>query len=174
MAADLTDLLVAFHEAAHAVLSYRLLDDPGYSVSIVPDETHNRRGYHEPGDGPFDAHTYRAEILVLYAGGHAQRRIDPASGNDGCWGDDETAEAHMDLLSCRDQEDALRAESLRLVTAHWKEIEAVARELIEHRVLDDSEIALTADAAVGNSDAATSLLGYRQLKAAMAERRQDD
>lgn len=60
-------------------------------VSIVPDYEAGHWGYAtcEPPWG--DGGNHEAIILMLYAGGAAQRQLDPDTGTDGCEEDDRQA-----------------------------------------------------------------------------------
>lgn len=156
----LSERIVAVHEAAHAVVLYRLLGHACGSLSIV---TRDGRVGAWSDDGLSDStreEDMRAHILSCYAGGHAQRLADPATGADGCGVDEDLAHQYMARFGWIDQEDELRAESLRLVQEYWTEIEAVASDLERLKVLDGTEVELIADAAGGDPDADVNQ--YRQ------------
>jgi hypothetical protein len=61
------------------------------------------------------------------------------------------------------REQELRERSLALTRQHWKEIVALADELLRVRVLDDAEIQAICDAAAGDPDAIRDLARYRAL-----------
>src|SRR5437763_12740842 len=71
----------AYHETAHAVVSYRSGGFVGGDVSIVPRTMEGwvRLGYASDfwSDSSSPEHM-EARILSYYAGGHAQREVDPS------------------------------------------------------------------------------------------------
>jgi hypothetical protein len=102
-----------------------------------------------------------ARILSCYAGGHAQREIDPEEGDAGCETDDAIAAGLLAEWSWETRERELRDRSLVLVRQHWREIVAVAEELSRLRALNMDEIQIIADRAAGHPDA--DIESYRQV-----------
>ena len=107
--------------------------------------------------------------MSLYAGGHAERKLDPTREPTGIWGDEEDATDWLARSGWEHREEELRRQSAELVDKHWREIEAVAAELLERKTLDDTEVELIAEATVGVDGAANSLQQYRALRAASTE-----
>ena len=158
------DTLTAHHEAAHAVITYRTT---GVSpdASLVRDEDSAGHVLHDTSTVNRDDNREHmmARILSNYAGGHAQRRIDPTSRDDGCASDDEMATRLLWQFEWEDREQELRDRSAALVDEHWVEIVAVAKELLRVRVLDGTEVETVADIARGDAtDNDLSL--YRALR----------
>jgi hypothetical protein len=152
--------LTAYHEAAHSVVLFRATGSGANPVSIVA-----RDGIlgSASDSGVLDttsADDIEAEIVSLYAGGHAQRRIDPTSGSDGCDGDEEDAEMWLTRLGATARESELRERSFLLVNQLWDEIEAVAAELLLQKVLDATEVELICDAVRVDPDA--DVAAYRR------------
>jgi hypothetical protein len=152
----------AHHEAAHAVVQYRTADHVGGHVTIVPRQ---QEGWIRLGcafdcwSDSFNSEHMEASILSLYAGGHAQRELDPAYGSQGCGSDEEQAAELLRLHGWEHREQELRERSLALTRQHWAEIVAVADELLRVRVLDDTEAEIICDAVAGDRDA--DLAQYR-------------
>jgi hypothetical protein len=129
----------------------------------VPNSEKGTLGHSEDGvSDSFSADDMEARILSCYAGGHAQRRIDPSTGTEGCDWDDELADEQLRLFGWEHREQEFRDRSRDLVQQHWDEIVAVATELLKTQVLDDTEIEIIADAVAGDSDADLGL--YRWLR----------
>jgi hypothetical protein len=152
----------AHHEAAHAVLLYRTAGFVGGHITIVPRQMEDYRRLGCAFDGwsdSFNAEHMEARILSLYAGGHAQRILDPTCGAEGCGSDDEQAGEELRLHGWEHREQELRERSLALTRKHWAEIVAVADELLRVPVLDDTEVELICDAVAGDPDA--DLAQYR-------------
>lgn len=159
--------VTAHHEAAHGVILYRVVETAGH-VSIVPNQAERTLGRSDD-PGVIDsgsADDLRGHILSLYAGGHAQRIVDPSSGDDGCGKDDEDAAKWLGRMGWADREANLRAESLALVRKHWPEIEAAAKELLVLRRLSSDEVELIADVAAGDPDADQALRILRRITSA--------
>jgi ATP-dependent Zn protease len=75
--------LTAYHEAAHAVVNYRAAGFVGGYVSIVPRQKENvlRLGVaSDAWSDIFNSEHMEAKIVSLYAGGHAQRILEPSEG----------------------------------------------------------------------------------------------
>jgi hypothetical protein len=154
----------AHHEAAHAVVTYRLTGHVGGHVSIVPRSERGTLGHVT--DGVSDSTSpddMEAFIVSCYAGGHAQRIIDPSCGNEGCEQDEDLAREQLRLFGWELRDQELRERSLSLVRKHWTEIVAVAAELQCVQVLEDAEVGMIADAAAGDPDANLALAQYRAV-----------
>ena len=119
---------------------------------------------HDGVSDSFSPEDMEATILSCYAGGHAQRIIEPACGAEGCDQDDAQAEEQLRLHCWEHREQELRERSLALTRQHWAEIVAVADELLRLWVLDDTEVEATSDAAAGDPQAASDLARYRKLR----------
>jgi ATP-dependent Zn protease len=159
--------LVAYHEAAHAVVNYRTAGFVGGNVSIVPRRKKETLGCADDGwTYSFNAKQMEAKILSCYAGGHAQRIIDPTTGTRGCDTDEEIADEALRWFGWEHREQELRERSLTLTRQHWAEVDAVADELLKYRVLDDAEVEMICDAMADDPDARADLELYRALKRA--------
>ena len=146
--------LTAYHEAAHAVVNYRAAGFVGGYVSIVPRQKENvlRLGVAtDAWSDSFKSEHMEAKIVSLYAGGHAQRILEPSEGAQGCDSDDAQAEEELRLHGWEHRAQELRERSLALTRQHWAEVVAVAGELLRVRVLDDTEVELICDAVAGGS-----------------------
>ena len=152
--------ITAHHEAAHAVVNYRVKGFAGGEISIVPQSDHGVLGSAADGlSESTSAEDIEARILSCYAGGHAQRIVDPSSGADGCDEDDRIADELLVFWCWQRRDQKLRERALELVRHHWTEIVAVADELQRVQVLDNTEVEIIADFAAG--DPAADLAAYR-------------
>jgi len=145
----------AHHEAAHAVVSYILTGSAGV-VSIVSDGDKLGGNKNQWSDSTCESDV-ESEILSLYAGGHAQRRIDPLSNDDGCYGDEEASAELLERWNWHHRESDFRQTSLDMVNEHWHKISVVADELLIFKILDDTEAAFIIDGDI------ESLTHYRRL-----------
>ena len=157
---------VAYHEAGHAVISYRLDFYLG-SATIVPDHHQGTEGS-QSGESTWPDGSRDADYIVsLYAGGAAQRRFNPAAEGKGCGQDDEKAgellQSHPDL-----NEERLRKRSHELVAKHWPEIEAVARALLDERTLSGDDIEFVCLAVEEGGDWRSKLAAYREHRGLFA------
>lgn len=142
------DAIVAVHEAAHAVVQYRVTGSAGGAISIVP----KGEALGTASDCISDSLSVgdmEGRILSLYAGGHAQRIVDRSEGDNGCDSDDEIAAQLLHQFGWSDREQELRDRALELVRRHWPEVAAVSDELQAVRVLDATEIEILTDVAAG-------------------------
>lgn len=165
---------VAHHEAGHAVASYALgRFDSVYRVTIVP--TNDYLGIV---DGSFDDDGTQAcvedHITGLYAGFAAQVRFDHVSeerARAGASDDDAKADDLMRFLPREGADESVfRDRAASLVEQHWPKIEALARQLLVHRTLDQSECEFIFEAANGDESALTALSSYRRLKGSASRR----
>ena len=154
------DVITAHHEAAHAVVLYRTAGHAGGPLSIVP-KPGILGGAQDDVSDSYNSDHAEGSILSCYAGGHAQRLIDPGTGADGCETDDAIAEEWLTDYGWQQREQELREQSLALTRRHWDEIVAVATELLRVRALEDTEVEIIADAAAGDPDA--DLAQYRRF-----------
>ena len=155
----------ALHEAAHAVVQYRASGNFVGLISVIPDQQAGTLGhvtdYYTDSTCEDDL---RCRILSCYAGGHADRRTDGYIA-EACSQDDEGAAECLRILGIENEESIMRAESGRLVEIHWKEIEAVADELLERKTLDETELMLIVEIAAGSDETtADHLANYRKLR----------
>lgn len=156
----------AYHEAAHAIVLYRTAGHVGGHVTIVPCQEENWIALGAACDLISDSlspEDMEAWILSCYAGGHAQRELEPGWGTEGCGRDDALADEQLRRHGWEDREQQLREQSLALTRKHWSEIVAVADELLRLRVLDETEVEIISDAAAGDPDALLDLARYRAL-----------
>jgi hypothetical protein len=164
MTTEHLDRVIAHHEAAHAVVNYRTAGFSDDLVSIVPDPDQGTIGHTR--DALSDSSSpedMMGRILSCYAGGHAQRRLDPSTGTDGCDQDDDIAHQLLWQFGWEAREQELRDQSAALVNKHWIEIVAVATELLRVRVLDNTEVETIADIVCGEAEA-IDLAQYRALR----------
>lgn len=162
-------ILLAHHKAAQAVVQYRVTDNAIWAITILPSTTSTEAAF---GAIPRVHETERvcsgkmaacsARILSYYAGGHAQRRCDPQTADNGSHVDDEIADGIRRECGWEHREQEFRDRSRDLVVQHWSEIVAVATELLKVQTLDWFEVELIADVARG----ATFVKG--NLKSALA------
>ena len=110
----------------------------------------------------FSPDDMEARILSCYAGGCAQRILDPACGNAGCDTDEEIAAEPLRIFGWEPRTQEFRNRAEHFVRQHWAEIVAVAEELVRTRTLDETEVELIAAAICGDTDA--DLSRYRRLK----------
>lgn len=139
----------AFHEAGHAVIGRVLGCPPLKSVSIERNEDENSRGYcwHEPWpedeEDPWgaDERHDQVDILILLAGPAAAHRFTGAYNTVGAAGDlhEATLTAQMLPGQSGDRLNHSQVEAEQLVATNWTAIEALARELLIHKVLDGPE-----------------------------------
>jgi hypothetical protein len=157
--------LTAHHEAAHAVITYRVAGHAErLSIVAQPDEGLLGSAQDGTSDSFSEAHM-EARVLSCYAGGHAQRMLDPDTGNKGCDHDDEIADDLLRRWGWEPREQALRDRSAELVSRHWIEIVAVAEELLRCQMLDETEVEILADGAAGDPECDNAALAmYRKLK----------
>ncbi len=111
----------------------------------------------------FNESHVEGHLLSLYAGGDAQRQLDPAHGDSGCESDEEQARVWLGRMGWLHREMEFRERARAMVVEHWTEIAAVAAELLAREVLDETEVESIADATVGDPDAAADLEMYRML-----------
>jgi hypothetical protein len=157
----------AYHEAGHTVVLYRTAGHPSDYVTIVRRREENSIKLGAAFDGVSDSLSPKdmeATILSCYAGGHAQRELDPSCGVEGCDLDDAQADEQLRLHGWEHREQELPERSLVLTRQHWREIVAVADELLRVRVLDDAEVQSISDAAAGDPEAILDLARYRAMR----------
>lgn len=159
----------AHHEAAHAVIQYRVSGSAGGSATIVPNYEAGTLGavsdFITDSGSSEDA---RARILSCYAGGYADV-INGCYHPGHCGIDYAEADALLREWGWTSHENALREETRILVERHWKEIVAVATELFQRKQLDETEIEIIADLAAGTPDVSQRDLDlYRALVSASA------
>jgi hypothetical protein len=155
---------IAYHEAAHVVVPLRVMGsaDATY-ISIVPRED----SLGQVGEiGTFIDHGnpdhIRANVISLYAGAVAARRVDSAAEDHGGSDDDESARAQLRAVGWEPLEPELRREAERQVDELWPEIAAVGDELLRVQVLNDDEVEHIADAVREGRDPGADLAEYRQ------------
>lgn len=157
-----SDIGVAHHEAAHAVILFRVTGHKPSSITILPDYSEGTLGSTSGADCDHDSvDDLRGEILSCFAGGDAQRKFDPATGEDGCEKDEKLAVEYLNAIGEQDSIDEYRRQSFELVEQHWAEIQAVAADLLIFKTLDAEELEYLADHALGDPTALADLQSYR-------------
>ena len=155
---------IAHHEAAHAVVYYRAAGFVGGHTTIAPNAELGYLGAADDGWGnSIDAMHMEARVLSCYAGAHADQRLG-AYAPQQCEEDEASAADLLRRYGWESREQELRDRSRALVEQHWREIVAVAGELLQHLTLDDVEVELIADVAAGLEDDATIVEQYRARK----------
>jgi hypothetical protein len=163
-----TDRHIAYHEAGHFIAAYAQgkTSDNGcgkFGVSIVKNgDTLGEVG----GEGPDDDETaWREACVGLYAGFEAELRFDAAaaSAKGHASDDDEKAARFISWLDGDPNtlEMELREQAKALVAKHWREVTAIAEDLLVFRRLDPIEAEFVAAAADGDADAQLELHNYR-------------
>lgn len=155
------ECIIAYHEAGHAVASWRL-GDGITRVTIEPSCDAERE---ERYDGSFTAGRgdrsalggwgFRYAVMVL-AGPAAQRAYDPRSQVPDTAGYDHRELDNLAVIMCRSPEAQrafvawAKAEARALIRQDWHLVEALARQLMVDRTLDGP----TATAILAETDAA--------------------
>jgi hypothetical protein len=134
----------AFHEAGHAVISYRLGFELGYTT-IKPDAAKGTHGVATGSNPSPDGRQDADYIVTLFSGFAAERRNNPCADERGAVSDNQRA-AELLELNPELSEAELRQRAEELTAKHWAEIEAVSTALIEDMTLDDMEATLICDA----------------------------
>jgi hypothetical protein len=156
--------IIAVHEAAHSVIQYRADDGVmAESISIVATDQHLGISQDNGSTDSFNVDSVIARLLSIYAGGHAQRLLDPSTGDDGCDGDDVAAAECLDMQGLHSREAEFRESSKVLVEKHWPEILAVADEVQKTKTLDATEVSIIADIVTGEAST-EDLVRYRLLR----------
>jgi hypothetical protein len=160
---------VAHHEAAHAVINYRVAGHVGGETTIIPNPDAGTLGHNMDGcSDSYNEEHMRARVLSLYAGAHAERQLGVEPNGYGA--DEDEAARLLSEWGWEAHEQRLRDESRELVTRHWHEIVAVADELLRVNTLDDVELESLADIAAGGAEDLTpaeielELQRYRVLR----------
>jgi hypothetical protein len=154
----------AFHEAGHAVSSYRLGFALGYTT-IEPNRAKGTLGVATGADPSPEGSQDADYIMTLFCGFAAERRNNPSADERGAVSDNQRAaellERHPGL-----SEAELRQRAEELTTAHWAEIEAVTTALIEDITLEDIEVELICDAVAEGDNWRDILAEYRRRRPA--------
>jgi len=134
----------AYHEAAHAVIGYRI-DVEGYEISIVPNKEKGSVGYHAQEPWDLTEKSARKQIIIYLAGMEADRiafnGMIPLGGDE----DEEMATFLRQYLSSGETLEMLRIEAMKIVRKNWKHISAVAEELQNAKILCKEEWELIVD-----------------------------
>jgi|GEM_PF-1192929 len=128
------DESTAYHEAGHAVVSYRFNNCSG-DLTITP-----KKGalgsLLDESDGASETE-FIHEIIILYSGFAAECRHDEHADKRGSAQDDEKAST---LLQCVNESECnLRLKAKELIDKNWPIIEAIAEKLITHKTLSCDE-----------------------------------
>jgi hypothetical protein len=156
--------MVAYHEAGHAVIAWKLHLLRKAGASIVSDggsagRVHTKRGR---GDNPelsySDSARLRVErsVMLSMAGIEAQRKYSPSSVRHGHGGSDR--DHAIDMLMCVSEptsdefpvyEKLLRIRTRAMVNRWWPQIEAVAAKLLKCETLTLKQIRDVIDESMG-------------------------
>lgn len=149
--------LTAFHEAGHFLAA---LDRGAQVREVTIRPKGNLLGWasSEEGLGVGEVADARLRALVVeYYAGHAAQcgrdRRFVGYSRAGAASDDASAERYLRLLPTGAAR-SCRVEAARLVKRRWREVEAVARALLDREELSGEEAEVIADVAAGRSTAA--------------------
>lgn len=146
----------AYHEAGHAVISYRLDFGVG-TTTIKPGEGYSGGA---AGEGVWcDGSRDLDYVTILLAGFAAERRYNPAADPCGSRGDDE--EAARLILGLGANEHELRSRADELVAKYWEQIVAVALALVKDETLNGDEVDFICDAVDEDEEWPVLLAEYR-------------
>ena len=127
----------AIHEAAHFVIQRHCLPKfPPYRITVVPDGVSAGKVVGESAYPEGSLDDLSNEVIVLFAGFHAEVKAFPdelAIAKAGASSDDEDAEKI--IVGCGLNEDSLRERAAKLVDQHWQEIMALSRFLLAKQEL---------------------------------------
>ncbi|MDM4018223.1 hypothetical protein [Roseiconus lacunae] len=156
---------IAHHEAAHAVIMYRVAGFTGGQIAILHNDERGRLGIalHGVSDSENTEHL-KAVVLSCYAGGIAQRKCDPKEGTNGCEIDDQVARKCLGWLRELNLEPYYRDQAAVLVEKHWSEISTVAEQLRNRKILDETEVETISDAVSGDPELWGLLERFRLAK----------
>ncbi len=172
---------VAYHEAPHFVASYRIGLDNLHFITI---ESHLDAAGQCVGDCPLPDNATNEQIesfvVGIYAGYSAQVRFNPASrerARAGAADDDQRADEALARMALHPEDHeqrirALRARADAFVEKHWREISALAHDLLTYNAIEADEASLIVDAAAGDPDARAALASLRAMMAATGRRNQ--
>ena len=144
----------AYHEAGHAVAHW-LFNFPIERVSIVSEDDHLGAVYGsavhiefaETADDSNEVEKKLKNAIIIYlAGGEAQRHFDADTVE--TWHEEEDRENALEVLwhlgypstTLEIMYQELFAETVQLVTDHWKHIETLALALVEERELTGERV----------------------------------
>jgi len=138
----------AYHEAGHAVVSYRLRPDNGYGISIIAKDGSLGRFFSEGLINNTDE--CLQEVIILYAGYAAEKAFSPDTSPGGSCDDDEKAQGL--LVHIDESEDKLRGQAADLIRENWRAVEAIASMLMRHEELAWEEWQEIIDVVDGGKD----------------------
>ncbi len=151
---------IAFHEAGHVVIAYRL-GLPTNRVTIEPDG--NTLGICQTEATWSDGAFAEENILTDYAGYAAECLCNPTASRDGSDSDEMDAAELIEQFPGRTEAE-LRDHAARMVAAHRDEIEAVAEALMRYTMLEAFESEIICDAIDEEKDWRIVLDEYRQRR----------
>ena len=135
---------IAYHEAGHAVIDHLLKGTSGF-VSIK----HQKDGTLGFSSGDTDTlNPTKEDVVIVYAGYAARVHYSPKHEAEAeQWSSDDNAKADW-LLSKQVKgkkakaklELELRQQAKQLIERNWHLVDAIARELLERKTLDDYEV----------------------------------
>ncbi len=181
---------IAYHEAGHAVLQERFHLYNG-GASIVKDDNSLGRAMklYEDIDMccidpetkeevvKIDLESIRKNMMVSYAGRAAETILNPKRKPTG-WGRDyENAKELNELAGNVFNQRKLIFETRKMLKENWKQVEAIANELLAHNELSDDEAELIVDAIDEGKDYKVVLENHRNFMNALrndTERKTED
>ncbi len=181
---------IAYHEAGHAVLQYRFhLYNIGASIVEDNDSLGRAMRLYEDIDiccidpetkeevVKIDLESIRKNMMVKYAGRAAETILNPKRKPTGYWGDYQRAKELNELAGNVFNQRKLIFETRKMLKENWKQVEAIANELLALNELNDDEVELIIDAIDKGRDYKTDLKGYRNFMHALrndTERKTED
>ena len=149
---------IAYHEAGHFVLAYVLEQRIPSVVTVKPNEKQlghvtGERNDFDPNSNDAGIESTRAYAIECYAGYAAEVRLDPTCSDQALFAASSDYEKAADAIRAaraagrKETEETLRAEAARLVEEHWTEIDALAKQLLEHETIDGDAAARIVDMA---------------------------
>jgi ATP-dependent Zn protease len=138
--------LTAYHEAGHALASYRK-HSLGGELSIIPNEEENSLGrlHALEQDDCCSIKGIHNAAIILYAGGEAERIAGDGKDPEGIWGDYEKAQELIKPFPEMDERQ-IKNEAAQLLQDNWRHINALASALMELKALSSDEWQIIIDA----------------------------
>jgi ATP-dependent Zn protease len=158
----------AYHEAGHALASYRM-NTSADELSIIPNEEENSQGrlYTLEQDDCSMKGIHDAAI-ILYAGGEAARIAGDGKEPEGIWSDYEKAQELIKPYPELD-EYQLQDEAAQLLRTNWQHVHAIASALMELKTLSGEEWQIIISAIDDRLDWRQELAQLRMLQTEFKE-----
>ena len=132
------DRLTAYHEAGHALASYRMNTYAG-ELSIIPNKEENSLGrLHILEQDDCSVKGIHDAAIILYAGGEAARIAGDGKEPEGIWSDYEKAQELIKPYLEMDERQ-IQNEAAQLLRDNWRHVHALASALIELKALSGEE-----------------------------------